>query len=152
MLEIEAIGAVTRGAVLTVSPYASAPGNSSRSSGPTCGKTTLFRPFRVSCRRCPAIRFEGNDLLAVAPSARPAPGYRPCSRGEAGVSFADGTREPGDGRRTETGRRNWAENLDKVYTWFPVLAERASAQAGALSGGQQQMLAIARGLASSPSC
>jgi branched-chain amino acid transport system ATP-binding protein len=54
------------------------------------------------------------------------------------------------GAYTEAGRLAWRENLEKIYTWFPVLADRAATQAGELSGGQQQMLAIARGLASSP--
>jgi branched-chain amino acid transport system ATP-binding protein len=54
------------------------------------------------------------------------------------------------GAYTDAGRAAWKQNLEKIYSWFPVLAERAKAQAGALSGGQQQMLAIARGLASSP--
>ena len=43
-----------------------------------------------------------------------------------------------------------AQGLDKVYALFPILAERRSQLAGTLSGGQQQMVAIARGLMSSP--
>ncbi|MDS0277745.1 ABC transporter ATP-binding protein [Halomicroarcula sp. S1AR25-4] len=39
---------------------------------------------------------------------------------------------------------------DQIYDYFPVLAERADQQAGTLSGGQQQMLAIARALVSNP--
>jgi len=39
---------------------------------------------------------------------------------------------------------------DEIYDYFPVLQERASQQAGTLSGGQQQMLAIARALVSNP--
>src|SRR5690606_10294211 len=48
------------------------------------------------------------------------------------------------------GRRDWARNLDRIYSLFPVLAERRAQLAGTLSGGEQQMLAIGRGLASSP--
>ena len=54
------------------------------------------------------------------------------------------------GAYTQRGRQDWRTNLEKIYAWFPVLKERARSLAGALSGGQQQMLAIARGLASSP--
>ena len=54
------------------------------------------------------------------------------------------------GAYTETGRRAWKENLARIHSAFPVLLQRAKSHAGALSGGQQQMLAIARGLASSP--
>ncbi len=42
------------------------------------------------------------------------------------------------------------ENLEKVYSYFPVLKERAEQIAGTLSGGEQQMLAISRALMSSP--
>lgn len=41
-------------------------------------------------------------------------------------------------------------NLDRIYTSFPILKERTRQQAGTLSGGEQQMLAIARGLMSNP--
>src|SRR5262249_32825006 len=41
-------------------------------------------------------------------------------------------------------------DLDQVYTTFPVLAERRASMAGALSGGQQQMLAIGRALMARP--
>jgi branched-chain amino acid transport system ATP-binding protein len=43
-----------------------------------------------------------------------------------------------------------AESLDKVFTMFPVLRSRAGQSAGTLSGGEQQMLAIGRGLMSLP--
>lgn len=42
------------------------------------------------------------------------------------------------------------ENLNRVYQSFPILSERSRQQAGTLSGGEQQMLAIARGLMSNP--
>jgi ABC-type branched-subunit amino acid transport system ATPase component len=48
------------------------------------------------------------------------------------------------------GRSEWQRNLDRIYTLFPVLAERRSQLAGTLSGGEQQMLAIGRGMASAP--
>ena len=43
------------------------------------------------------------------------------------------------------------ENIDKVYTYFPRLNERRKVQAGYLSGGEQQMLAVGRALMSDPS-
>lgn len=43
------------------------------------------------------------------------------------------------------------QNLKRVYELFPILSDRASQHAGSLSGGEQQMLAIARALMSSPS-
>ena len=43
-----------------------------------------------------------------------------------------------------------AQALDRAYTTFPILAERREQKAGTLSGGQQQMLAVARALMSGP--
>lgn len=43
-----------------------------------------------------------------------------------------------------------AENLDQVYSLFPVLRERRKQAASTLSGGEQQMVAIGRGLMSNP--
>ncbi|QIO21928.1 ABC transporter ATP-binding protein [Haloarcula sp. JP-L23] len=54
-------------------------------------------------------------------------------------------------RMGETVNADSSETLyDQIYDYFPVLEERADQQAGTLSGGQQQMLAIARALVSNP--
>jgi branched-chain amino acid transport system ATP-binding protein len=115
------------------------------------GKTTLFKsisgivtPMRGS------VRFEGNDLLAVAPAGRAHLGIAHVPEGRQVFPSLTVIENLEMGAYTRAGRLSWAENLERIYTWFPVLAQRAKAQAGALSGGQQQMLAIARGLASSP--
>jgi branched-chain amino acid transport system ATP-binding protein len=42
------------------------------------------------------------------------------------------------------------KNLERIYASFPIIKERFRQQAGTLSGGEQQMLAIARGLMSNP--
>jgi branched-chain amino acid transport system ATP-binding protein len=47
-------------------------------------------------------------------------------------------------------RKQFRERLDFVYELFPILAERCAQLAGTMSGGEQQMCAIARGLMSSP--
>jgi branched-chain amino acid transport system ATP-binding protein len=47
-------------------------------------------------------------------------------------------------------RADRAATLDQVFTLFPALAERRTSLAGALSGGQQQMVAIGRALMTSP--
>jgi branched-chain amino acid transport system ATP-binding protein len=48
------------------------------------------------------------------------------------------------------GARGYADRLDRVFTLFPRLKERRKQKAGTLSGGEQQMLAIARGLMTDP--
>jgi branched-chain amino acid transport system ATP-binding protein len=48
------------------------------------------------------------------------------------------------------GHAHFRHTLERIHTLFPVLAERAGQLAGTLSGGEQQMLAIGRGLAAAP--
>ncbi len=54
------------------------------------------------------------------------------------------------GALTAAGAAQWDANLRYVLTLFPVLERARDQLAGTLSGGEQQMLAIGRGLASSP--
>ena len=63
---------------------------------------------------------------------------------------AHGARESGDGRHTEAGRRDWKRNIERIFDWLPDPGRAPRQLAGTLSGGEQQMLAIGRGLASSP--
>jgi len=115
------------------------------------GKTTLFKTISGIVRSMAgSVRFLGKDLLAVSPFARPHLGIAPVPEGRQVFPSLTVFENLQMGAYTDAGRAAWKQNLEKIYSWFPVLAERAKAQAGALSGGQQQMLAIARGLASSP--
>lgn len=54
--------------------------------------------------------------------------------------------------RARAGSLGFAERLRWVYDLFPILAERRTQKAGTMSGGQQQLVAIARGLMASPKC
>jgi branched-chain amino acid transport system ATP-binding protein len=54
------------------------------------------------------------------------------------------------GGHTVTDLKSVRDGIELVYTYFPVLKERRAQQAGYLSGGEQQMLAIGRGLMSRP--
>jgi branched-chain amino acid transport system ATP-binding protein len=54
--------------------------------------------------------------------------------------------------RARSGGRSYVERLRWVFDLFPILEERRTQKAGNMSGGQQQMLAIGRGLMSNPKC
>lgn len=54
------------------------------------------------------------------------------------------------GAFTRKDTREVQQGLERIYASFPILKERTRQQAGTLSGGEQQMLAIARGLMSNP--
>ena len=54
------------------------------------------------------------------------------------------------GRYTRRAEPGWADELDRVFGLFPILKERRSQLAGTMSGGEQQMVAIGRGLMTSP--
>jgi branched-chain amino acid transport system ATP-binding protein len=54
------------------------------------------------------------------------------------------------GSCTKENRKNRAENIERMYSLFPVLKDRRTQMAGTLSGGEQQMLATSRSLMSNP--
>jgi len=54
------------------------------------------------------------------------------------------------GAFTKELKADFKDNLEKVYGWFPKLKERAKQSAGTLSGGEQQMVAVARALVGEP--
>jgi len=115
------------------------------------GKTTLFKAISgVVATMGGSIRFEDQDLLAVAPSRRPHLGIAHVPEGRQVFPSLSVTENLEMGAYTDAGRQAFEQNLEKIYSWFPVLADRARQLAGTLSGGEQQMLAISRGLASAP--
>lgn len=115
------------------------------------GKTTLARSIAGILRVAKgSIVIDGQDLSKV-------PAYEICRHGIALVP--EGRRifprmtvrdnlELGAYARDARGRV--AENLERVYDIFPRLKERTSQLAGTMSGGEQQMLAIGRGLMAHP--
>lgn len=115
------------------------------------GKTTLFKAISgVVAPRQGRILFEGKDLLAVPAYQRAHMGIAHVPEGRQvfpNMSVADNLSM---GAYTEEGQRRQAEILDMILSLFPILAERGKQLAGTLSGGEQQMLAIGRGLASAP--
>ncbi len=115
------------------------------------GKTTLFKAISGMIAFTEGrVSFEGQDISQLEASRRPHLGIAHVPEGRKVFPAMTVLENLEMGAATEAGRRDWAANLERIYAWFPVLAERASQYAGTLSGGQQQMLAIGRGLASSP--
>jgi len=114
------------------------------------GKSTLnravsgvLRPWRG------AISFQGKAIARARPSAIVARGLIHVPEGRRifpNMTVAENL-DLGCYRRA---RRHRAQNRERVYGIFPRLAERQRQSAGTLSGGEQQMLAIGRGLMAEP--
>jgi branched-chain amino acid transport system ATP-binding protein len=115
------------------------------------GKSTLFKTISGIVRpSAGSIMFEDTDLLSVRPAQRAHLGIAHVPEGRQVFSSLTVMENLEMGAMTEAGRRDWKANIERIFEWLPVLAERRDQFAGTLSGGQQQMLAIGRGLASSP--
>lgn len=115
------------------------------------GKTTLFKTISGTLRAMSgSIEFDGVDLLKVAPSKRPHLGIAHVPEGRQTFPGMTVLENLEMGAFTEAGRRNWNRNIEQIFDWFPILKERSQQLAGTLSGGEQQMLAVGRGMASSP--
>ena len=115
------------------------------------GKTTLFKTVSgIVQPSAGRITFEGRDLLAVPPAQRAHLGIAHVPEGRQVFRTLSVFENLEMGALPARGRAEWSRNLEQIYTLFPVLKERSDQPAGTLSGGEQQMLAIGRGLASSP--
>jgi branched-chain amino acid transport system ATP-binding protein len=115
------------------------------------GKTTLFKTISGTVPAMSGrITFEGTDLLSVPPHRRPHLGIAHVPEGRQVFPSLTVLENLEMGAVTEAGQAAWKDNLERIYGWLPVLAQRAGQAAGTLSGGEQQMLAIGRGLASAP--
>jgi len=115
------------------------------------GKTTLVNAIaRLLPARGGRLRLDGEDVTRAAPQEM-------CRRGVALVPegrrlFASMTVEENLelGCYRAAARAGRAEALARVYALFPILRERRRQLAGALSGGEQQMLALGRALMARP--
>jgi branched-chain amino acid transport system ATP-binding protein len=114
------------------------------------GKTTLCQSLLglVSVARG-AISFEGNDLVGRKPYqiASLGIGYVPQGRRVFPSLSVHEHLQLLAGRKSSS-KRSWT--IEQIYDLFPRLAERRKIGAGALSGGEQQMLAIGRALLAQP--
>jgi branched-chain amino acid transport system ATP-binding protein len=113
------------------------------------GKTTTLRTISGLLRpHAGVIRFRGERLTGVPPHRIVARGIAHVPEGRRVFPFMSVLEnlQMGAYRR----RGDLSADLDRVFSLFPVLAERRSQEGGTLSGGEQQMLAIGRALMAAP--
>ncbi len=119
------------------------------------GKTTLLMTIAGLLRpRRGSVTFEGRDITGASSSAVVRQGLALVPENR--LVFPDMTvREnliAGAYTRLARGRGEAMADLDRMLERFPVLNARVNANAGTLSGGEQQMLAVARALMTKPRC
>ena len=114
------------------------------------GKTTTLRAVCGMVKTAGSVRFEGQriDGKATEEIVRLGIAHTPEGRG----TFMDLTVQENLrlGAYVRSDRGAITRDFERVYQYFPVLGQRQGQQAGTLSGGEQQMLAVARALMSRP--
>lgn len=113
------------------------------------GKTTLIRCLAgLIVPAAGSIIFDDQDVTALQPYERARRGFTTIVQGR-GVFPQMTVAENLEMGRIASGRGG-KNRLDEMLTYFPRLQERMGQQAGTMSGGEQQMLAIGRGLMANP--
>ncbi|MGD9712156.1 MAG: ABC transporter ATP-binding protein [Thermomicrobiales bacterium] len=97
-----------------------------------------------------AIGFDGRQIVGLSPEAILRQGIAPVMEGRRVFPSLTVEENLRLGAATVRDREQYQEDLDRWTTFFPILRERLHRPAGNLSGGQQQMLAVARALMSRP--
>ena len=113
------------------------------------GKTTTLRALSGLIDAKGRIRFDGHDIIGRAPERVAAAGIAHVPQGRGTIT--DLTVEENLRLGAYTRRdREVVSDIDRWFSVFPRLAERSDQPAGSMSGGEQQMLAIARALMARP--
>ena len=112
------------------------------------GKTTTLRAISGTVRRSGTITFAGKPLRGGPEAvARAGIAHVPEGRGTfTELSVVENLKLGGYVRRD----RELRTDMDRISEWFPWITQRANQPAGTLSGGEQQMLAVARALMARP--
>jgi len=119
--------------------------------GNGAGKTTLLRTVMGSIRPWQGfVRFEGEDISRLPPYAKADLGLVLVPEGRQLFTDMSVVENLEMGASNKRARGKLDENLERVYTMFPRLRERMRQKAGTMSGGEQQMLAVARGIMAAP--
>jgi branched-chain amino acid transport system ATP-binding protein len=115
------------------------------------GKTTMLRAVVGTLAPWSGrVLFKGEDVTRLPAHAKAARGLVLVPEGRQLFSSMSVDENLEMGAFTHRGADGYADRLERVFTLFPRLKERRKQKAGTFSGGEQQMLAIARGLMTDP--
>ncbi len=115
------------------------------------GKSTLFRAISgVVPLHAGSVRYGDVNLAGLAAHQRAHLGIAHVPEGRQVFPRMSVLENLEMGAQSTRARAQWAKSQEQIYSLFPRLHERRAQAAGTLSGGEQQMLAIGRGLASCP--
>ena len=112
--------------------------------------TTLKSVFGLVAQRSGRIRFDGEDITALEPGAIVRRGLAMVPEGRRIFGDLTARENLEVGAVTVSDRHEVGRRLERVFTLFPRLKERAGQAGGTFSGGEQQMLAIGRALMAGP--
>ena len=115
------------------------------------GKTTILKTISgILDPRKGAVNFKGRAITALDPAHIVQQGLSHVPEGREVFALLSVHDNLLMGAYTRSDRDGVARDMELVYSYFPILRERADQDAGLLSGGQQQMLAISRALMAAP--
>ena len=115
------------------------------------GKTTLLKSISgVMVPQKGSIKVYGQDLTGAEPDLIVRKGLVHVPEGREIFPLMTVEENIAMGAYVRSDKSGIAQDREMVFSYFPILAERRKQQAGTLSGGQQQMLAIGRGLMARP--